>query len=250
MTVRQKNPSLFMSMPHACSYLPGRTATTLFLDPQHILNTESYGYFVRHGFRRSGNFIYRPHCQRCQACIPVRVDVNGFVPNRSQRRIWKRNQDIAVISCASAFKQEHFDLYLDYQARRHPGGGMDDPSEDKYINFLMNRHVRTSFYELRLPDHSQETSRVRPRAGKLLGVAIVDILPDGLSAVYTFFDPEESRRALGVFSLLWEIRQARLLGLPWLYLGYLIEESPKMAYKANYRPLQAYQNGQWSLYGP
>ena len=205
---------------------------------------------VRHGFRRSGNFVYRPHCRHCTACIPVRIEVNEFITNRSQRRIWKRNQDINVVSCASGFKQEHFELYLRYQSQRHPGGGMDDPSKDKYINFLINRQVRTQFYEFRLRDRHPDSDRLRPRSGKLMGLAVADILPDGLSAVYTFFEPEETRRGLGIFSVLWEIRQARLLGLSWLYLGYLIEESPKMAYKANYRPLQAYRNGQWSLYEP
>lgn len=125
-------------------------------------------------------------------------------------------------------------MYLRYQRARHPGGGMDERDPEKYIKFLVTGHIDTHFYELRLNEG-------------LLAVAAADVLPDGLSAVYTFFDPEESRRSLGVFAILLEIEQTRLLGLPWLYLGYWIKDSPKMNYKRNFRPLEAYRNGRWLL---
>jgi arginyl-tRNA--protein-N-Asp/Glu arginylyltransferase len=232
MTSHLKPPEIFLSMPHPCSYLPGRTATSLFLDPRQPLDSRQYAGFMRLGFRRSGDLVYRPHCRDCNACTPVRVPVDRFRPDRGQRRIWKRNQDLRVIPRPPIYSQEHFDLYQRYQAMRHPGGGMDDPDPQKYINFLGSQHIHTVFYEMR---HEH----------KLLGVAVTDILPDGLSAVYTFFDPDASRRALGVYAVLWQVRQAVERRLPWLYLGYWIKECAKMAYKANYRPLEVFLNGHW-----
>lgn len=236
MTARQKEPALYISMPHACSYLPGRTATTLFVNPQQRLDAELLAHLTRHGFRRSGDFVYRPHCRGCCACIPVRVPVQSFSPNRSQRRTWQRNQDLSVRRCDAAFSEEHFELYLRYQFRRHPGGGMDERDPRRYIQFLVTRHVQTDFYELRL-------------GTRLLAVAVTDVLPDALSAVYTFYDPTEAKRALGVFSLLYQIERARVLGRSWVYLGYWIEQSRKMSYKRNFRPLEIYREGGWSLLG-
>lgn len=236
MSGHQRAPDIFLSMPHPCSYLPGRTATTLFIDPRYPLDRERYGAFTRLGFRRSGDLIYRPHCRDCTACVPVRIPVARFRPQRGQRRVWQRNRELRVVPVAGAFVQEHFDLYLRYQAQRHPGGGMDDPDPQKYANFLLGRQVDTLFYEMRL-------------ANRLLGVAVVDRLSDGLSAVYTFYDPDESTRGLGTFAVLWEVDHARRLGLPWVYLGYWIAESPKMAYKANFRPLEVYRNGRWMELG-
>jgi len=220
-------------MPHPCSYLPGRTATTLFIDPRYPLDGDKYARFTRLGFRRSGDLVYRPHCRDCSACTPVRIPVDRFAPTRSQRRVVRRNADLVVRARPSVFMPEHFNLYLRYQAIRHSGGGMDDPDPQKYVNFLMGRQVETVFYEMR-------------RDEELLAVAVVDHLPDGLSAVYTFFDPQESNRGLGTFAILWQIEHARLVGLPWVYLGYWIAESKKMAYKANFRPLEAYRHGRWS----
>ncbi|MFQ5935173.1 MAG: arginyltransferase [Acidiferrobacterales bacterium] len=232
MTAREKEPALYVSMPHACSYLPGRVATTLFVNPQQRLDPHLFGQLARHGFRRSGDFVYRPHCRECDACVPVRVSTDSFVPNRSQRRTRRKNRDVTVRRCEAAFRQEHFDLYLGYQQARHPGGGMDERDPERYVKFLVTRHVPTDFYELR-------------HGSRLLGVAVADILPDGLSAVYTFYDPAEAKRGLGVYAILFEIEHARYLGLPWVYLGYWIEQSSKMKYKRHFRPLQAYKHGTW-----
>lgn len=232
MTSSHKPPEVFLSMPHACSYLPGRTATSLFLDPRQPLDSRQYASFMRLGFRRSGDLVYRPHCRECNACIPVRIPVERFRPNRGQKRVWQRNRDLTVSAHPPVFRQEQFDLYRRYQATRHAGGGMDDPDPQKYLNFLGARHIHTVFHEFRLRE-------------KLLGVAVTDILPDGLSAVYTFFDPDEKRRALGVHAVLWQIEHARERQLPWLYLGYWIEECPKMSYKGHYRPLEAFLQGHW-----
>lgn len=224
-------------MPHPCSYLPGKTAATLFIDPRFPLDRDRYGAFTRLGFRRSGDLIYRPHCPACTACVPVRIPVDRFTPTRSQRRLWKKNRGIEILPRPSVFVAEHFDLYLRYQAIRHPGGGMDDPDPQKYINFLTGRRVETVFYEMR-------------ESGQLLGVAVVDRLDDGLSAVYTFYEPTLTARGLGTFAILWQIQHARSIGLRWVYLGYWIGESQKMSYKTNFRPLEAYRNGQWGELNP
>lgn len=233
MTSQQRHPDIFLSMPHPCSYLPGKTATTLFIDPRYPLDTEKYSRFTQLGFRRSGDLIYRPHCRDCNACVPVRIPVRRFIPSRSQRRTWQRNADVRVAAHAPAFNPRHFDLYLRYQSLRHPGGGMDDNDPQKYVNFLVSRQVRTTFYEM-------------SAAGRLLGVAVVDHLHDGLSAVYTFFEPDEHARSLGTYAILWQVEQARAAGLPWVYLGYWIAESRKMSYKSKFRPLELYRHGQWS----
>ena len=232
MTIRQNKPDLYLSMPHPCSYLDARMSTILFVDPQRILNEGEYGMFVRQGFRRSGDLVYRPHCQGCSACVPVRLPVADFSPSRSQRRVWNRNSDIEVVEQPAVFSAAHFELYRRYQAGRHPDSGMNDADPQKYLGFLTSRQVETVFFELRAAD-------------RLLGVAVADVLPDGLSAVYTFFDPDVPRRALGVFALMWEIAETARRGLDYLYLGYWIAESPKMSYKINYQPLEALRGGHW-----
>ena len=237
MTREHKQPEMFLSMPHPCSYLPGRVATSLFVDPRAPLDSAAYGAYMRLGFRRSGDLVYRPHCRDCQACIPVRVPVAAFRPSRSQRRIQARNNDLRVLARSPEYDPEHFALYLRYQKHRHAGGGMDDPDPQKYTNFLLSRHVHTVFYEMRWRT-------------QLLGVAVVDHLPDGLSAVYTFFDPAETRRSLGSFAVIWQIERARQLGLDWVYLGYLIRECAKMSYKENFQPLEAYVDGRWGPLTP
>lgn len=237
MSGHQRSPDIFLSMPHPCSYLPGKTAATLFIDPRFPLDRDRYGAFTRLGFRRSGDLIYRPHCPGCVACVPVRIPVERFAPDRGQRRVWKRNQRVDIVPRAPVFVREQFELYLRYQAHRHPRGGMDDPDPQKYINFLTGRRVETVFYEMR-------------EAARLLGVAVVDRLNDGLSAVYTFYEPAELARGLGTFAILWQIEHARALRLPWVYLGYWIAESPKMAYKTRFRPIEAYRNGQWAELAP
>lgn len=232
MSKHQQSPDIFLSMPHPCSYLSGKTATTLFIDPRFPLTDEHYATFMRLGFRRSGDLIYRPHCGDCNACVPVRIPVARFAPTRGQRRVWKKNQDLRITAHPPTYAQEHFDLYVRYQSERHPGGGMDDTDAQKYLNFLVSRRIDTMFYEMRA-------------GNRLVAVVVVDQLSDGLSAVYTFYDPAEARRGLGTFAILWEIEHARRLQLPWVYLGYWIAESRKMSYKMNFQPMEAYRNGHW-----
>lgn len=229
--------ALYSGTPHPCSYLPGRTATTLFPDPRVAVDTHLYSQLIDHGFRRSGKHIYRPHCQSCNACIPVRVPVAAFQPNRAQKRTWRRNEDLQASRVAATRNEEHFTLYRRYLATRHPGGGMDDPDPENYLSFFTHPRIDTAFYEFRLH-------------GQLLAVAVVDHLEQGLSAVYTFFDPDHTARSLGVYAVLWQIDEARRLGLQWVYLGYWIKESPKMRYKSQYHPLEVYRDGYWSTIDP
>jgi arginine-tRNA-protein transferase len=236
-TEQASRPALYLSIPHPCSYLPDRTASTLFVDPHFPVNTELYADLNRRGFRRSGDLVYRPHCSDCTACIPVRIPVTEFQPNRTQRRTWRKNADIEVIQRPPVFNEHHFNLFRRYQATRHPTGGMNSPDPQRYVRFLTSTRIETRFCELRAH-------------GELLGVAVVDILPDGLSAMYTFYEPEEKSRGLGVYSVLWQVEQARQHHLPWVYLGYWISKSPKMAYKSAYRPLEAYCEGWWRRFDP
>lgn len=244
MSVNQRKPDLYLSMPHPCSYLPGRMSTIMFVDPQSRIDNALYANFVQHGFRRSSELVYRPYCQTCNACVPVRVPVNEFKLNRAQKRVWRRNRDVIVQARPPVFDPEHFALYQRYQAARHPGSSMDDPDPERYLNFFFSRQVETVFYELRL------TAVPGAESGRLLGVAVVDVLRNGLSAMYTFFEPEVPARSLGVYMILWQIAEARRLGFSWLYLGYWIEECPKMAYKIRYQPLEALEKGAWVRIGP
>ncbi len=227
-----KRLAFFVTPEHGCSYLPGQRATTLFADPNHPKTTSLYSVLAEHGFRRSGPHLYRPHCERCQACIPVRVDVQRFEPRRSQRRTLSKNRDLAVVCRPAEFCEEHFQLYRRYLNQRHPGGGMDNPTREQFSEFLISPWTQTHFYEFRVQD-------------QLLAVAVTDLLADGLSAVYTFFDPTIPKRGLGAYSVLWQIGEARTRGLQWLYLGYLIEQTGKMRYKVSYQPQQRLIKGRW-----
>lgn len=234
MNQKQSTLALYATAPHPCNYLSGREAITVFADPRTPISRRLYSQLVDHGFRRSGEHIYRPGCRGCAACVAVRVPVAQFQPNRTQRRIWRRNQDLEAIRVPVTRNSEHFALYQRYLAARHPGGGMDDPDPANYMSFFACREIDTALIEFRLD-------------GELLAVAVMDYLEHGLSAVYTFFDPtpEHRARSLGVHAILWQIEEAGRLGLPFVYLGYWIEESPKMSYKSQYRPLEGYRDGGW-----
>lgn len=228
----QRHIVFYRSLPHECGYLPHRRAVNAVMDPAVTPDVGLYSRLVERGFRRSGSRIYRPACPDCSACIPLRIPVPEFRPNRTQRRIWRRNLDLDVTECSPDFRAEHYALYTRYVQARHPAGGMEESSAEDYHAFLVSRGIETRFIEFR-------------EAGRCVAVAVVDVLADGHSAVYTFFDPDLAQRSLGVYAVLWEIEAVRRSGGRWLYLGYWISECRKMRYKDQYRPCEVYLDGGW-----
>lgn len=224
----------YVSAPHQCSYLEQQDAVTLFADPKARMTTQLYSALSDLGFRRSGEYVYTPRCPSCSACLPARIPVSSFRPNRSQRRNWKKNQDLKARVLPAEFRQSHFSLYQSYMASRHPDGSMATPDAEQYSRFFNSTWCDTRYVEFNLDDAP-------------LAVSIVDVLTNGLSAVYTFFEPAVADRGLGVYAVLWLIEEAKRRGLPYVYLGYLIHESPKMAYKAHYRPLEVFRDGKWQI---
>ena len=222
----------YLTAPYPCSYLPDHVARSQVAAPSSLIDTGVYSELVRLGFRRSGQHVYRPRCDTCRACVASRLPVAEFEPSRTQRRCLSRNADLRLRLLPLAFDESHYRLYRRYQAARHAGGGMDQDDREQFRGFLLQSRVDSVLAEFSLD-------------GEVVMVALIDKLIDGLSAVYTFFDPVLEKRSLGTFGVLTQINLAREIGLPYLYLGYWIEACGKMAYKRHYQPLEGLLDGRW-----
>lgn len=233
MTSSMRDLKVYTTYPHSCSYLEDQEATTLFVDPRQPVDKQLYSKLSLLGFRRSGNHIYRPHCTHCEACVPARIPVAQFEPKRSQRRTLNRNEDLRVQRTEDLRDDAAFQLYRRYIELRHADGDMFPPDREQYESFLNNAWDCTHYYRF----YDRQT---------LVALAVVDELQDGLSAIYTFFEPLADKRSLGSYAILWQIQRARALGLDHLYLGYWIKGCRKMSYKSDYRPLELYVNGRWT----
>jgi|SRR5450830_77544 len=228
----------YVTTSYNCGYLPNKLAQSLIATPQHLVNAETYSSLIQQGFRRSGKFAYRPHCEICQECIPVRIILQDFIPNRSQKRAYKQHQNLVTTILPVAFYAEHYALYAAYQKARHANDELnqdDKPDEndvEQYRHFLCETNVESVMVEFRENE-------------QLKMVSVIDLVHDGISAVYTFYETSDAKASLGTFNVLWQIEWAKSLNLPYLYLGYWIKDSKKMAYKQNFMPLEKLIGNEW-----
>ncbi|MCA3366401.1 MAG: arginyltransferase [Roseomonas sp.] len=229
-----RRPQFFYTTaPLPCPYLPGRTERKIVTELSGTEAEALHERLSRAGFRRSHNIAYAPVCPGCQACVPIRVVSEDFAPDRTQRRILRANADLTISEMPARATAEQFTLFQRYQKNRHADGDMAAMGYYDYRAMIEDTPISTGILEF------------RDARDRLLGACLTDWLADGLSAVYSFFDTEEDKRSLGTFAVLWLIGRARSLGLPYVYLGYWVPESRKMAYKARFRPSEILMSGAW-----
>jgi len=223
---------LFETVVDDCPYLENQQSASILVDPEHQVDRQLFSMLSRSGFRRSGEMLYSPKCPSCAACVSVRIPTDRFLISKSQKRVWRKNLDLSASLEDVRFEQEHFDMYLRYQRGRHPDSSMCDEDTEKYTGFIDSSFSESKFLIFRLN-------------GRLIGISVLDQFEGGLSAVYTFFEPEFSNRSLGTYAILYSLKIAKTNGIPFVYLGYWIDGSQKMDYKRNFKPLQGYQERQW-----
>jgi arginine-tRNA-protein transferase len=224
----------YATATYECSYLDGQVARSQVAVPAELIDSQAYSNLVQHGFRRSGLFVYRPWCDQCRACVPVRLPVQQFKPNRTQRRVQKLHAGLQVRLLGLEYLESHYLLYQRYQMARHSGGGMDQDNREQYQNFILKSNVSSFLAEFSLDDQVQM-------------VSLIDQLDDGISSVYTFYNPDLPGASLGVFNILWQVDLAKEMQLPYVYLGYWIDQCRKMAYKTCYKPIEGLFDGKWQL---
>jgi len=227
-------PRFYVTAPSLCPYLDGRMERKVFTELTAVNPKGLHESMARIGFRRSQDIVYRPNCENCSECKSVRIPVTSFRPGRTQRRLITLNADLVIRQLPNIALKEHYDLLRTYLAKRHSGGGMANMTYDEYANMVECSPVNSCLFEYRLAD-------------ELLAVILTDIMEDGLSMVYSFFDVRSvfSKRSLGTYIILDHIARARLRGLDYVYLGYYVAGSPKMAYKKNFRPLEILDGNGW-----
>jgi len=227
------NPiKLFETVIDECPYLEDKQSASILVDPEEPIQPALFSLLSRSGFRRSGNMLYSPKCPSCSACVSVRIPSLLFKPSRGQKRVWRKNSDLRVTIEDVSFKQEHFNLYLKYQQFRHPDSTMCNDDPEKYTSFIESAFSASKFVCIHLQD-------------QLIGICVIDQFDQGLSAVYTFFDPEYSNRSIGTYAIMYLVKIARLRGIPYVYLGYWVDQSSKMDYKRKFRPLEGYFDRKW-----
>jgi len=227
----------YVTTPYQCGYIAKNLAQSLIASPPHVVDADVYSELITQGFRRSGKFTYRPHCEKCQACTPVRVVLDEFTPTRSQRRAYKKHQSLNANIMELQFQPEHYALYQEYQAARHSDDltvqTETESEQDQYRHFLCQSHVESLMIEF------------KDDKDKVKIVSVVDIVKDGISAVYTFFDTNDASASYGTYAIMWLATWTTQLELPYLYLGYWVKESQKMAYKEKFNKQQKFINHQW-----
>jgi len=223
---------LYFTRPHKCSYLPERQAVTSFVDPGTVITTSLYSQLSRLGFRRSGKFLYAPNCDNCQACVVCRIVVPKFEYTRAFRRCLNKSNDLQKTFTATIDIEEHYQLFESYINARHRDGDMYPPNLEQYLDFLGEGSEYTRYLEFR-------------RNGDLVGCSVVDILDDGLSAIYTYFSPDTEHRSPGTLAILCLVNQAADIALPYVYLGYWIDECRKMSYKGRFHPQELFLGNRW-----
>lgn len=245
MTSQHKPPQLhaYLSVSYPCSYLPDEMACSQVIAPADMVDSDLYSQLITLGFRRSGSLVYRPACASCQQCISLRVPVAAFKANKAQKKAWKKHANLLADIKPLQTTDEYFSLYLAYQKMRHSNGGMDHDNKEEYLEFLGTSHVQTKVVEYR--EHIKTSSN---SIGALRMVSVMDVLLDGVSAVYTYYDPKDSHASYGTYGILWQIDYAKALGLDYVYLGYWIKACSKMNYKTNFRPFEVLLNGNWEQF--
>jgi len=230
-------PQFYLTAPSPCPYLPGREERKVFTHVVGRRAPELNAMLTNGGFRRSQTIAYRPACETCNACVSVRVVVNEFAPSRNMRRVMQANADLTGSVVSARATSEQYSLFRDYLDARHAEGGMADMSVLDYSMMVEDSHIETRLVEYRLAEG--------PRAGVLVGVALTDVLNDGLSMVYSYYDPSEEARSFGTYMILDHIARARAANLPHVYLGYWVDGSRKMAYKARFQPQERLLGAGW-----
>ncbi|GGD14631.1 putative arginyl-tRNA--protein transferase [Aureimonas glaciei] len=248
MTAHPQTPQFFLTSPTPCPYLPGQLERKVFTHLVGEKAPELLDLLTQGGFRRSQNIAYRPACERCRACMSVRIVVDEFEPTKSMRRVMARNRDIVGRMDAAVPSSEQYSLFRRYLDDRHAKGGMSEMSVLDYAMMVEDSQVDTRLiqYRVRGPD----SSFTRASDGALIGAALSDVMGDGMSMVYSFFEPGEHERSLGTFMILDHIERTKRLGLPYLYLGYWVKGSRKMDYKVRYQPQEHLQSKGWERYKP
>lgn len=239
------NSQFYLTAPSPCPYLKGQEERKVFTHLAGERAAELNDILTQGGFRRSQNIAYRPACENCRACMSVRVVVSDFVPSKSMKRILRRNSDLIAQKKNAEASSEQYDLFRTYLDSRHEGGGMAGMSVLEYASMIEESDVDTRVFEYRKRDI--DTGITQRSKQPLIAAALTDVLSDGLSMVYSFFEPSEDVRGLGTYMILEHIERARRMGLPYLYLGYFVEGSPKMTYKARFQPQERLGPKGWTV---